>query len=200
MKNHTSLFVATAMTAAVSALSGGSLHAQEATPPAASSTIEEVLVTARRRSESMQEIPVSMTAFTSSDIAEVGITDISHVSELTPNLVILPNSGGNDGALICMRGLCRTDFTITEDPMVGVYLDGIYVGKSIGSLFDVAELERVEVLRGPQGTLYGKNTLGGAVILHTRKPSGEVGGKATVTAGNYGRRDAKGYIEFPVND
>ena len=200
MKNHTSLFVATAMTAAVSALSSGSLHAKEATPPVASSTIEEVLVTARRRSESMQEIPVSMTAFTSSDIAEVGITDISHVSELTPNLVILPNSGGNDGALICMRGLCRTDFTITEDPMVGVYLDGIYVGKSIGSLFDVAELERVEVLRGPQGTLYGKNTLGGAVILHTRKPSGEVGGKATVTAGNYGRRDAKGYIEFPVND
>ena len=86
MKNHTSLFVATAMTAAVSALSSGSLHAQEATPPTASSTIEEVLVTARRRSESMQEIPVSMTAFTSSDIAEVGITDISHVSELTPNL------------------------------------------------------------------------------------------------------------------
>jgi iron complex outermembrane recepter protein len=180
--------------------SSTTLHAQEVSSVKSNAAIEEVVVTARRRSENMQEIPVSITAFTSSDIAEVGITDISHISELTPNLMILPNSGGNDGALVCMRGLCRTDFTITEDPMVGVYIDGIYVGKSIGSLFDVAELDRVEVLRGPQGTLYGKNTLGGAVILHTRKPSGEFGAKATATAGNYGRRDVKGYIEFPVSD
>jgi iron complex outermembrane receptor protein len=184
----------------LSGLGSGHVYAQPDNTRKISTAIEEVMVTARRRSENMQEIPVSVTAFTSSDIAEIGISDISHISELTPNLVILPNSGGNDGALICMRGLCRTDFTITEDPMVGVYVDGIYVGKSIGSLFDVAELERVEVLRGPQGTLYGKNTLGGAVILHTRKPSGELGGKATVTVGNYNRVDTKGYIEFPVND
>jgi iron complex outermembrane recepter protein len=184
----------------LSGLASSHVYAQQDNTRKISAAIEEVMVTARRRSENMQEIPVSVTAFTSSDIAEIGISDISHISELTPNLLILPNSGGNDGALICMRGLCRTDFTITEDPMVGVYVDGIYVGKSIGSLFDVAELERVEVLRGPQGTLYGKNTLGGAVILHTRKPTGELGGKATVTVGNYNRLDTKGYIEFPVND
>ncbi len=160
--------------------------------------LEEVIVTARRRNENLQEIPVSVTAFTSADIEAVGITDISHISELTPNLIIQPNTGGNDGTLICMRGLCRTDFTITEDPMVGVYLDGVYIGKSIGSLFDVAELERIEVLRGPQGTLYGKNTLGGAVILHTRKPSGEFGAKATLTAGNFGRLDGKVYVDIPV--
>lgn len=195
-------------TGAAAGLSAALLSAGHATPLYAQTestnntqpVIEEVVVTARRRAESMQDIPVSVSAFTSSDIAEVGITDISHISELTPNLIIMPNSGGNDGALICMRGLCRTDFTITEDPMVGVYVDGVYVGKSIGSLFDVAELERVEVLRGPQGTLYGKNTLGGAVILHTRKPSGELGGKATLTAGNYNRRDARGYVEFPLTD
>ncbi|WP_269620301.1 TonB-dependent receptor [Zhongshania sp. BJYM1] len=184
----------------LSGLVSSHVYAQQDNTRKISAAIEEVMVTARRRSENMQEIPVSVTAFTSSDIAEIGISDISHISELTPNLLILPNSGGNDGALICMRGLCRTDFTITEDPMVGVYVDGIYVGKSIGSLFDVAELERVEVLRGPQGTLYGKNTLGGAVILHTRKPSGELGGKATVTVGNYNRLDTKGYVEFPAND
>lgn len=202
MKHTLSL---TSLCAAVSfsllgSVGSGHVHAQQESFRNTISTIEEVMVTARRRSENMQEIPVSVTAFTSSDIAEIGISDISHISELTPNLVILPNSGGNDGALICMRGLCRTDFTITEDPMVGVYVDGIYVGKSIGSLFDVAELDRVEVLRGPQGTLYGKNTLGGAVILHTRKPSGKLGGKATVTAGNYNRIDTKSYIEFPVSD
>lgn len=202
MKNHSpKRRVAVGMAAVATGFWGHpALHAQ-ATPPAASApAIEEIVVTARRRAENMQEIPVSVTAFTASDIAEIGVTDISHISELTPNLVILPNSGGNDGALICMRGLCRTDFTITEDPMVGVYLDGIYVGKSIGSLFDVAELERVEVLRGPQGTLYGKNTLGGAVILHTRKPSGEFGGRATLTLGNYRRQDAKGYVEFPLGE
>lgn len=162
--------------------------------------LEEVIVTARRRSESLQEIPVSVTAFTANDIEEVGITDITHISDLTPNLIIKPNTGGNDGTMVCMRGLCRTDFTITEDPMVGVYLDGVYISKSIGSLFDIAELERVEVLRGPQGTLYGKNTLGGAVIFHTRKPSGDLGGHASFTGGNFGRKDAKAYIEFPVSE
>ncbi|MBQ0794516.1 TonB-dependent receptor [Zhongshania sp.] len=202
MKNNISLkpIYAAISLSILSGLASSHVYAQQDNTRKISAAIEEVMVTARRRSENMQEIPVSVTAFTSSDIAEIGISDISHISELTPNLVILPNSGGNDGALICMRGLCRTDFTITEDPMVGVYVDGIYVGKSIGSLFDVAELDRVEVLRGPQGTLYGKNTLGGAVILHTRKPSGELGGKATVTAGNYNRIDTKSYIEFPVTD
>lgn len=162
--------------------------------------LEEVMVTARRRTESLQDVPVSVTTFSGSDIEGIGITDVSQISQLTPNLIIQPNTGGNDGVLVCMRGLCRTDFTITEDPMVGIYVDGVYVGKSIGSLFDVTELERVEVLRGPQGTLYGKNTLGGAVLLHTRKPSGEWGGNATLTAGNYGRIDAKGFVEFPITD
>lgn len=172
--------------------------AEESTANKRSGQIEEVIVTARRVAENLQETPVSVTAFTSTDIEEVGITDISHISELTPNLIIQPNTGGNDGTLICMRGLCRTDFTITEDPMVGVYLDGVYIGKSIGSLFDVAELERVEVLRGPQGTLYGKNTLGGAVLLHTRKPSGEFGFKGTVTTGDFGRNNGKVYIDLPI--
>ncbi|WP_162846143.1 TonB-dependent receptor [Seongchinamella sediminis] len=173
------------------------------TPVAAeerATALEEVIVTARRRAESLQDVPVSVTAFSAAEIEAIGITNVGDISQLTPNLIIQPNTSGNDGVLICMRGLCRTDYTITEDPMVGIYLDGVYVGKSIGSLFDLAELERVEVLRGPQGTLYGKNTLGGAVLLHTRKPSGDWGGTATFTGGNYDRRDAKGYLEFPITD
>ena len=162
--------------------------------------IEEMTITARRREENLQEVPISVTAFSARDIAEIGVTDVSHLSEMTANLIIMPNTGGNDGTLICMRGLCRTDFTITEDPMVGIYLDGVYIGKSIGSLFDVATLERVEVLRGPQGTLYGKNTVGGAVLLNTRKPSGEFGGEAMVTVGDYGRLNGKAYLEFPVTE
>ncbi|MCB1677564.1 MAG: TonB-dependent receptor [Halioglobus sp.] len=178
-------------------LGGTPVLAQTSQP---SFAIEEVVVTARRRSESLQEVPVSVTTFSATDIEDMGVTDITHISEMTTNLVIQPNAGGNDGTMVCMRGLCRTDFTITEDPMVGVYLDGVYISKSIGSLFDSAELERVEVLRGPQGTLYGKNTLGGAIIFHTRKPSGELGGHATFTAGNYDRTDGKAYLEFPVSD
>ncbi len=186
--------------AAMAAGIGPANAAEESTANDKPRELEEITVSARRRAESLQEVPISVTVFSSSDIEAVGITDISHITELTPNLIIQPNTGGNDGTLICMRGLCRTDFTITEDPMVGVYLDGVYIGKSIGSLFDVAELERVEVLRGPQGTLYGKNTLGGAVLLHTRKPSGEFGAKATLTAGNYGRLNGKAYLEFPVTE
>lgn len=162
--------------------------------------LDEIIVTARRRAERLQEVPVSVTTFSDAEIESIGITNIADINELTPNLVIQPNTGGFDGVLVCMRGLCRTDAIITEDPMVGVYMDGVYVGKSVGSLFDVTELERIEVLRGPQGTLYGKNTLGGAVLLHSRKPSGEWGGNATVTGGNYDRTDFKGYLEFPVTD
>ena len=186
--------------AALGAMNGPGALAQDGATPSAQGQIEEIMITARRRQENLQVVPVSVTAFSARDIQELGITDISHLSQMTTNLIIMPNTGGNDGTLVCMRGLCRTDFTITEDPMVGIYLDGIYIGKSIGSLFDVATLDRVEVLRGPQGTLYGKNTVGGAVVLHTRKPGGELGGEATVTAGDYGRLDGRAYLEFPVTE
>ena len=161
-------------------------------------SIEEIVVTARKRQENAQETPVSITAFGSAQIEELNITDISDISDYTPNLIVTPNTGGSDGAAVCMRGLCRTDFTITEDPMVGVYLDGVYIGKSVGSLFDVAELESIQVLRGPQGTLYGKNTLGGAVLLETRKPTGKFVSKAALTGGNYDALDLKAYMSFPV--
>ncbi|MBK6289789.1 MAG: TonB-dependent receptor [Gammaproteobacteria bacterium] len=186
--------------AALGAANAPGAAAQGGAEPSGSWQIEEMTITARRREESLQEVPVSVTAFSAKDIAEIGVTDVSHLSEMTPNLMIMPNTGGDDGTLICMRGLCRTDFTITEDPMVGIYLDGVYIGKSIGSLFDMVSLERVEVLRGPQGTLYGKNTVGGAVLLNTRKPTGELGGEAMVTVGDYGRLNGKAYLEFPVTD
>ena len=188
-------------TAGLAALAAGTSEVQaQAGQAARSGGIEEVTVTARRREESLQEVPVSITAYTAADITDMGITNITNISEMTTNLIIVPTTGGNDASDVCMRGLCRTDFTITEDPMVGIYLDGVYIGKAVGSLFDIAQLERVEVLRGPQGTLYGKNTVGGAVILHTRKPGDEVGGELSLTAGNFGRKDAKAYIEGPLAD
>ncbi|MBT4521113.1 MAG: TonB-dependent receptor [Halieaceae bacterium] len=162
--------------------------------------IEEVLVTARKKSESLQSVPISVSAFTAKDIAAMGMTNVTDIGILTPNLQINPNTGGNDGVVACMRGLCRTDYMMTEDPQVGIYLDGVYIGKSVGSLFDVAELERVEVLRGPQGTLYGKNTLGGAILLHTRKPTDEFGAKITGTVGNFDAKYLRAHINAPIND
>ncbi len=123
--------------AALGAANAPGAAAQGGAEPSGSWQIEEMTITARRREENLQEVPVSVTAFSAKDIAEIGVTDVSHLSEMTPNLMIMPNTGGDDGTLICMRGLCRTDFTITEDPMVGIYLDGVYIGKSIGSLFDM---------------------------------------------------------------
>ena len=123
--------------AALGAANAPGAAAQGGAEPSGSWQIEEMTITARRREESLQEVPVSVTAFSAKDIAEIGVTDVSHLSEMTPNLMIMPNTGGDDGTLICMRGLCRTDFTITEDPMVGIYLDGVYL-----SLIHISEPTR----------------------------------------------------------
>ena len=87
-------------------------------------------------------------------------------------------ASGSNAFVTCMRGLCRTDTTITDDPYVGIYLNGVYTGKAVGSVLEVADIERIEVLRGPQGTLFGKNTIGGAVNVVSAKPKGEAGVKA----------------------
>lgn len=160
--------------------------------------IEEVVVTARKTEESLQRIPVSVTAFTSRDISDVGISSIEDVSALAPNLMVMESASGYVSSVSCMRGLCRTNTAISEDPMVGTYIDGVYVSKAIGSQFEAADLERVEVLRGPQGTLYGKNTLGGAISLVTKKPTGDFGGYVAANGGNYGKLDLRGALDFPV--
>jgi iron complex outermembrane receptor protein len=151
--------------------------------------LEVIEVTAQKRVQNLQELPTAVTVFNSDAIREKGITDVEDLSIYTPNMQISETPGGSTGATIAIRGSVTINPAVTWEPTTGVYIDGVFVSKNIGGLFDVAAIERVEVLRGPQGTLYGKNTIGGALSIMTRKPSGELGGEVRVGAGNYNMKD-----------
>lgn len=157
--------------------------------------LEEVIVTAQKREQSLQDAPIAITAFGAEDIETRGIRDVQDIGLFVPNVQIAPSPGGSTGATIAIRGSTTINPAITWEPTVGLYLDGVFLGKNLGGIFEVAELERVEVLRGPQGTLYGKNTVGGAVNLITRQPGEELGGFAEATAGNYGYTSFRGRID-----
>lgn len=149
-------------------------------------SVEEITVTAEKRAEDIQDAPISITAFDTQMLLDRDITEVRQLAEFVPNLNIHTNVGGNTGATISIRGAITTDPIITLEPSVGVYLNGVYIAKSVGALFDVIDLERVEVLRGPQGTLYGRNTMGGAINLLSKKPSGEWGARTRLRVGNRG--------------
>lgn len=147
--------------------------------------LEEVIVTAEKRSESLQETPISISAFDAGMIADLGISDMSDLNGLAPNFTITPFPNSRSALVLFMRGVGNNESQITQDPAVGVYMDGVYIGRSAGLASDVADLERIEVLRGPQGTLYGRNTTGGAVNMISARPRGEFGFEQTVSVGNY---------------
>lgn len=168
------------------------------TPVALSAEValEEVTVTAQRREESLQETPIAVTAFSEADMDDLGITDISNVSASTPNLQIQPTIGGSVNAAITIRGMGLSSNNLSRDSSVGVYLDGVSIGKTSGAIFDAVDLERIEVLRGPQGTLYGKNTIAGAMNLVAQKPTGEFGAKVKVGLGNENLQTFRTSIDF----
>ncbi|CAH0990201.1 Metal-pseudopaline receptor CntO [Sinobacterium norvegicum] len=192
MKNNRSQ-LATAIKLATATLIGTSSFAQ-----AESITLEEVVVTAQKRAESLQDTPISISAFTESDLENYDIKEVQDISNTTPNVRFSKSGGGSGGnVLLNIRGVSEVDPAITRDLTVGMYLDGVFIGRSAGAAFDIVDLERVEVLRGPQGTLYGKNTIGGAVNFVTAKPTGEFGLKQTFTAGDYGLFESRTSVDLP---
>ena len=144
-----------------------------------SSLMEEVVVTARKREESVQDTPIAVSAFTGDSLDARGIQSIDALDSITPNMEfrnINTNGGGGSNASVYIRGVGQTDFVPSADPGVGVYVDGVYIARSIGAVLDLVDVDRVEVLRGPQGTLFGRNTTGGAISIHSQKPHEEFGG------------------------
>ncbi len=164
-----------------------------------SGVIEEITVTAQKREASLQSTPISMTAFTAGVIEDQNITTVDDISDFTPNVNIHPNAGGNSGVTVGMRGVSTSDPIITLEPTVGIYKDGVYISKSAGSMFQMGDLQRIEVLRGPQGTLYGRNTTGGAINLITKKPSGQWGIDQKLRIGNYSYFNSETAIDAPIN-
>jgi iron complex outermembrane recepter protein len=172
--------------------------APSADPPAG--TLKEVIVTAQKRSEPLQRVPISIAAVTSQEIEQRSMTDLQQVAQATPNVSFYyqPQVGTTAG-LIYIRGIGQNDTITTDDPGVGVYVDGVYYGRMQGVNIDSLDVARIEILRGPQGTLYGKNTIGGAVNIVTNEPSLEsYAGDARLTGGSYNRADATAWVSLPV--
>ena len=165
--------------------------------------LEEIVVTAQKRTESLQDTPIAITAFTADGLADKGINDISKIASFTPNLVFdttSPIGGVSSGAAVFIRGIGNTDFSLTTDPGVGTYVDGVYVARSVGGVLDVLDVERIEVLRGPQGTLFGRNTIGGAINIISRLPADEFQASVEATVGNAGRANVRASIDLPISD
>ncbi len=187
------------LTFAVSALLAGVVLPAQAQQPSPSGTmLEEVVVTAEKRTESLQEVPIAITAFSEKDIEQRGISNVADLLGQIPSVGGFTAPGSRGNTSLSIRGVSGgSPSNLSLDPAVGIYLDGVYLGKMTGVSVDVAELERIEVLRGPQGTLYGRNSTGGAVNYITRKPTGEFGVRAIGSVGNHDYYGAQINVDTP---
>ncbi|MBR7621397.1 TonB-dependent receptor [Phenylobacterium sp. 20VBR1] len=187
--------LALAAGAAWSVLAGQG-YAQTATP----GTVEELVVTARRVEENLQSTPVAISAFSAETLQRQGATAITDLQGAVPNLNLVQGRASSNSTNIYIRGIGQPDALQTFDPAVGVYVDDVYYSRIRGTQFDLLDLARVEVLRGPQGTLYGKNTIGGALKLVSRQPDQTVRSQSSVSVGNYDLFEAKLALSGPVSD
>lgn len=161
--------------------------------------LKEVVVTAQRRSQNLQEVPISVSAIDVANLEARGIFNVGDLKAAAPSLVVMNGTGGNPTtAQIAIRGSYAGNPALYWDSPVGLYLNGVYIGKAAGSVFNLPDIDRIEVLRGPQGTLYGRNTMGGAVNLITREPTGEWGGTASVGFGSYNDKMGRVVLDLPA--
>jgi len=167
----------------------------------ASSVLEEIVVTARKQTESLQDVPIAVSVLSGSELAERGALALDAIGKISPNVHFDQTGGGGSGVptpQVFIRGMGQADFIATEDPAVGIYLDGVYMGRNMGSVFDLVDVERVEVLRGPQGTLFGRNTIGGAINLISKAPGTELGGSVGAELGEDGYQVLKATVNVPL--
>ncbi|CAB1369859.1 putative TonB-dependent receptor [Denitratisoma oestradiolicum] len=172
-------------------------HSSNPSSGAGSAVLEEVVVTAQKRQERLQDVPISITAISGAQLENRGIEGGADLSGLAPNLKISKSPSNSLISQVSIRGSITTQVAIYMDPAVGMYVDGVYITKAAGSLFELLDLERVEVLRGPQGTLFGRNTMAGAVSFVTRRPSGEWSGSVSVDVGNFNRHVERVFLDLP---
>jgi iron complex outermembrane recepter protein len=190
-----------ASTAAVVAISAPAL-AQNA-PAEEQGGIAEIVVTAQKRVENVQDVPIAISAFTADALSERAVTSVASLSNIAPNVTLdagTPFSGSSAVLSAYIRGIGANDFAFNIDPGVGIYLDGVYLARSVGANQELPDVERVEVLKGPQGTLFGRNTIGGAISIVTHDPGKEFRFKGDVTAGRFGLIQTRGTVDLPLAD
>ena len=166
-----------------------------------SDTLGEVVVTAQKRSENVQSVPIAITALSASVLEQKGVTNIAQVSNLAPNVNLdagTPFSGSDTVLSAYIRGIGQDDFAFNLDPGVGVYVDGVYLARSVGANTTMLDVDRLEILKGPQGTLFGRNSIGGAISIVTRDPGHEFSAKGEITTGDLNRMDAKMTFDVPI--
>ena len=165
--------------------------------------LEEIVVTSRRVEESLQDVPLAVSAFTGVELQSRGALDLRDVGAMVPSVEIQGSSnlsGLSAAPVMFIRGIGQDDFTIVSDPAVGITLDGVYLGRGIGSLLELSDVERVEVARGPQGTLFGRNSIGGAISVVSKKPEAEFGSDLSVTLGQDEREELQAMVNIPLSD
>ena len=191
---HSTLTLAIALGIAAPAAFAQDAASTDTGTSRSATTLDAVKVTARKREETLQDVPVAVTAFTPETIDKLNIQDLGDLGAQVPNLTIYAARGSTSTATAYIRGVGQADPLWGVDPGVGIYLDDVYIARPQGALLDVFDVGRIEVLRGPQGTLYGKNTIGGAIKYISRGLPKETEGFASITVGNYNQLDAKAAI------
>jgi iron complex outermembrane receptor protein len=165
--------------------------------------LEEITVTSQKREQNLQNVPIAVTAFTGAALQDHAIQDISGLAKLAPNVNLdtsSPFGGSNQILAASIRGIGQDDFAMNLDPGVGVYVDGIYYARTTGANANLMDVDRVEILKGPQGTLFGRNTIGGAISIVTRTPGDEFKMRFEATTGSYNRHDFSGTADIPISD
>jgi len=193
-----SLAIALGMAAPAALAQDASEPAPAPASPSTTTSLDTITVTARKREETLQEVPVAVTAFTPETLEKLNIQDLGDLGAQVPNLTVYAARGSSSTVTAYIRGIGQADPLWGVDPGVGIYLDDVYIARPQGALLDVFDVERIEVLRGPQGTLYGKNTIGGAIKYISRGLPKQTDGFASITVGNHSQLDVKAAIGGPI--
>lgn len=184
----------------VSAASAAGLLNAPSQAQAQESLIEEVVVTARKRQESLQDVPVAVTALTPNQLERGSIQRTTDIDKMVPNVELHQTYIGSESLSASIRGIGFDDIEKSLEPTVGVAVDGVFMASNSGAVFDMFDVESVEVLRGPQGTLFGRNTIGGVINVTRTKPTGEWGLKLQATFGDQDMTDVKGVLNMPLGE
>jgi iron complex outermembrane recepter protein len=191
---------------AVSSIPAGVATAQAAAEPGSPARVEvleSIVVTARRREERLQDTPIAVTALSAAALERQQITATTDLDKVAPNLQFHSYgtlTGNNSAAQVFIRGIGQTDATPAVDPGVGIYIDEVYMGRAVGAAMEFRDIANVQILRGPQGTLFGRNTIGGAVLLTTNGPGEDAGSSVRLGVGEDNLHELFGALDLPIND
>jgi len=174
--------------------------AQESAPAATGSLLDEIVVTAQRREERIQDVPIAISAFSDAQLEQLNITETLGLVKLIPNLLGFNNTGLGTANGYYLRGIGNTESIATFDPPVGTYVDDVFISRQNANNLGLFDVDRIEVLRGPQGTLFGRNTTGGAINVVLRRPAREFGGYLETGFGQFNERFFRGSVDMPVSD